>query len=198
MTRSFIEKLTKRQRQALAFGLLVLIVVVIFSLTIAPLWAVNRHYVETIDGLDQRLQILQRTAAADTDLRSQHEQLKRTLASNRHFIKSNTEALAAAKLQEIVQRIAGSKGMEVLSTQILPSRDDAGFTRVALKVRMRGSLNNTVKLFHALETGQPYLFLDNVTVRSHARRTRAIKRTGSYTEVLNLDFDLIGYMQKPS
>ena len=28
----------------------------------------NRHYVETIDGLDQRLQILQRTAAADTDL----------------------------------------------------------------------------------------------------------------------------------
>ena len=196
MTRTLIESLSRRQRQALAIAILAILVVVIFSLTIAPLWAINRHYSNTIDSLDQRLQILQRTAAADSGLRSQHEQLKRALASNRQFIKSNTEALAAARLQEVVQRIAGARGMELLSTQILPASEDTGFTRVALKVRMRGKLDNTVKLFHALETTQPYLFLDNVSVRAHARRARKIL-TG-YGQMLNVDFDLIGYMQKAS
>ena len=61
--------------------------------------------------------------------------------------------------------------MEVLSTQILPASEQEGFNRVTLKVRMRGVLENTVKAFHALETGQPYLFLDNVSIRGHARRT---------------------------
>ena len=196
MTRLFIESLSKRQRQALALVILALVAVTIFTLTIAPLWAVNRHYVDTIDGLDNRLQILQRTANAGSDLRSQHEQLKRMLASNRHYIKSNTEALAAAKLQGIIQRIAGTKGVEVLSTQILPSSEEAGFTRVALKVSMRGKLDDTVALFHALETGQPYLFLDNVSINSHARRVRKI--TVNYNQLLTVGFDLIGYMQKQS
>ena len=196
MTRIFIESLSKRQRQALALAILALVAVTIFTLTIAPLWAVNRHYVDTIDGLDNRLQILQRTADAGSDLRSQHEQLKRLLASNRHYIKSNTEALAAAKLQGIIQRIAGTKGVEVLSTQILPSSEEAGFTRVALKVRMRGKLDDTVALFHALETGQPYLFLDNVSINSHARRVRKI--AVNYAQQLTVGFDLIGYMQKQS
>lgn len=196
MTRSFIDRLTKRQRQALALGMLVLVAGIVFSLAIAPLWAINSHYADRIDTLEQRLQILQRAAAADSGLRSQHEQLKRMLATNRHFIRRDTEALAAARLQEIVQRLAGTSGMEVLSTQILPSSEEAGFTRVALKVRMRGQLEDTVKLFHALETGQPYLFLDDVSVRSHARRTH--KLTASYAQMLNVAFDLVGYMQKPS
>lgn len=192
----FIESLTKRQRQALALGVLALLAVSIFTLTIAPLWAINRHYVDAIDGLDSRLQILQRTAAADSDLRSQHEQLKRTLARNRHYIKSNSEALAAASLQGIIQRNADSNGMEVLSTQILPSSEEAGFTRVALKVRMRGGLDNIVRLFYALETSQPYLFLDNVSVQGYTRRVRP--GTVSRAQMLNLDFDVTGYMQKQS
>ena len=196
MTWRLIESWTKRQRQALALAILALVVGLIFTLTIAPLWAVNKHYLDTIDNLDHRLQILQRTASADSGLRSQHEQLKRALASNRHYIKSNTEALAAARLQGIVKQAAGNKGMEVLSTQILPSGEEAGFTRVAVKVRMRGSLDNAVKLFHSLETGQPYLFLDNVSVRGHARRVKKLQVT--YGQMLNVDFDLIGYMQKQS
>ena len=196
MTLRLIESLTKRQRQALALAILALVVALIFTLTIAPLWAVNQHYLDTIDNLDHRLQILQRTTSADSGLRSQHEQLKRALASNRHYIKSNTEALDAARLQGIVKKAAGNKGMEVVSTQILPSGEEAGFTRVAVKVRMRGSLGNAVKLFHSLETGQPYLFLDNVSVRGYARRVGKLKV--NYGQVLNVDFDLIGYMQKQS
>jgi len=189
-----IDALTPKQRQLLALTILAAILVAIFTLTVAPLWAINRHYLNTIDHLDNRLAILQRTAAAGSELGAQHEQLKRSLASNRHYLKSTSEALAAANLQGIITRIAGSKGMEVLSTQILPVGEEAGFTRVTLKVHMRGMLDNTVKLFHALETGQPYLFLDNVSVRSFTRPRRGIPTA----QLLNVDFDLIAYMHQAS
>jgi general secretion pathway protein M len=195
-----MDSLTQKQRQLLALAILAAVVVLIFTLTVAPLWAINRHYLDTIDGLENRLEILQRTASAGSDLRSQHEKLKRSLASNRHYLKSTSEALAAANLQGIVNQIAGSSGMEVLSTQILPSSEEAGFTRVAVKVRMRGGLDNMVKLFHALETSQPYLLLDNISIRGYSRRINIAKAKSkvSYGQMLNVDFDLTGYMLKQS
>lgn len=188
-----IDALSKTQRQLLALAILILIVVIIFMLTVAPLWALNRHYLDSIDGLEGRLEILQRTVAAGSGLRSQHDQLKRTLASDRHYLKSTTEALAAADLQGIVKRIAGQKDMQVLSTQILPTIEQSDFTRVALKVRMRVRQDSMVKVFHALETGQPYLFLDNVSVSS---RNRRVGRSKVGQILLNVDFDLIGYMPR--
>ena len=185
-----IDALSDKQRQLLAVAILALILFMVTTLTILPLWAVNRHYTNTIDELDTRLQILQRAVSASDGLRTQHDQLKRSLASNRHYLQGNSDALAAANLQSTVKRVALSRRMEVLSTQILPSQEEAGFTRVALKVRMRGTLDNTVQLMHSLETSQPYLFLDNVTIRSISRR-RAGNAAG---QMLNVDFDLIGYM----
>ena len=83
-----IDSLTQKQRQLLALAILALVAVIIFSIAVAPLWALNRHYLDTIDGLNNRLHILQRTASAGIGLRSQHEQLKRSLASNRHYLKT--------------------------------------------------------------------------------------------------------------
>lgn len=188
-----IDSLTERQRQILALAILALLIAIMVALTVVPLWAANRHYHNSIDGLDGRLEILQRAAAAGDGLRSQHEQLKRSLASNRHYLKSTSEALAAADLQGIVKRIASAKSMEVLSTQILPVTEESEFTRIALKVRMRGTLDNLLKVFYALETGQPYLFLDNVSVRSRGQRRHKVN-TG---QLLDVDFDLIGYMPRP-
>lgn len=189
-----IDSLTERQRQLLALAILALVIAMMVTLTVVPLWATNRHHHNTIDGLDSRLVILQRAAAAGDGLRSQHEQLKRSLASNRHYLKSTSEALAAADLQGIIKRLAGTKDMEVLSTQILPAGEASDFTRVALKVRMRGKLDNLLKVFYALETGQPYLFLDNVSIRSKGQR----RRTVNADQLLDVDFDLIGYMPRPS
>lgn len=190
-----MDALTEKQRQLLAVTILVLVIAMLITITIMPLWAVNRHYLDTIEELDHRLEILQRTVSTSDGLRSQHEQLKRSLTSNRHYLQGTSDALAAANLQSTIKRLAASKSMEILSTQILPASEDAGFTRVALKVRMRGILENTVKLIHSLETGQPYLFIDNVTIRKISRRSSKLPAIG---QMLNVDFDLIGYMLPPS
>jgi len=184
-----IESLTKKQRQILALSILVMIIT-IFTLLIVQLVALNRHYVDTIDQLEQRLDILQRTAASGNSLRSQHEQLKQLLDSNRQYLKSATESLAAADLQGIVKRISATNAMEVLSTQILPAIKESDFTGVTLKVRMRGKLDNLVKVLYTLETELPYLFLDAVSIRSQFQHTSNI----NLLEQLDVEFNLTGYM----
>lgn len=197
-----IESLSKRKRQLLALIILGLMTGIIFILTVAPLISLNTHYLERIDRLEQRLQILQRKVASGDELRSRHAQLKQLLADNRHYLKSTTEALAAADLQGIVKRISRSNGTEVLSTQTLPGVKELGFSGVTLKVRMRGKLNELVRIFHNLETGQPYLFIDNVSIRSRVQHSGNVTYKGRKynrnSEMLDIEFEVTGYMLQQS
>lgn len=189
-----IESLSSTQRRLLALAILAVVLVVIYAATVVPLRALNRHHLETIERLETRLAILQRSVATDASLRARHAQLQKAMAANRQYLKSETDALAAADLQGIVKRIATRNATELLSTQILPATEESGFTRVALKVRMRGLLDNLVKAFHGLETGQPYLFLDNVGIRKLTIR----RFQNAAGDQLDVDFELIGYMPRPS
>ena len=187
-----IEKLNPQQRRLLALAILVLTLGAVFSLSVLPVLLANQHYRDTIDGLESRLQQLQRAAAIGDSLQPQYEQLKRWQTSDAHYLKSNSAALAAAELQRLVKRIIVSKNAEVVSTQILTTQQEEGFDRVSLKVRIRGELENIVQAFHVLETGEPFVFLDNVSVR--ASRGRRLRGQAPTLQTMDIDMELIAYM----
>ena len=191
-----IEKLNRRQRRLLALAILVLAVGAVFSATLLPGLLANRHYQQTIAGMESRLQQLQRAAAIGATLQPQYEQLKRGQPSDAHYLKSNSAALAAAELQRLVKGIVLAKNAEVMSTQILTTRQEEGFDRISLKVRLRGQLENIVQAFYAIETGDPFIFLDNVSVR--ASRGRRIRGQTALTQNMDVDMELIGYMPHSS
>lgn len=200
-----IDAMTTGQRQLLALIILFLLIGIAFSLTAAPLMSLNTHYLDNIDRLEQRLQILNRKVGTGDELRAKQIQLNHFLAINRHYLTSSTEALAAADLQGIIKRISKSSRAEVLSTQNLPPVKELGFTGVVVKVRMRGKLGNLVRVFHSLEADKPYLFLDNVSIRSRAQHSRKINfkggrnaRTLDLVETLDVEFDVTGYMLRKS
>jgi general secretion pathway protein M len=190
-----IETLSARQRRLLALLILAILIVLVFSLTLLPLWSTHRHYAQTIAELQNRTEIIERMVAAGTGLQSRHQQLRQTQAADRHYLKNETDALAAAELQRLVKRIAVAKKMEVLSIQILPAAQEQGFTRIALKVHMRGTLDSIVQLFYALETGEPLLFMEDMSLRSHARRSRGM---GAVEQSLETDFNLVAYVPRQS
>ena len=187
-----IEKLNPRQRRLLALAILVLALGAVFSLSVLPVLLSNQHYRNSIDGLESRLQQLQRTAAIGDSLQPQYEQLKRWQTTGAQYLKSNSAALAAAELQRLVKRIVVAKNAEVVSTQILTTRQEEGFDRVSLKVRIRGELQNVVQAFYVIETGEPFVFLDNVSVR--ASRGRRVRGQVAALQTLDIDMELIGYM----
>jgi len=191
-----IEKLNPGQRRLLALAILVLALGAVFSLTVLPVLLANQHYQDTITTQQSRLQQLQRAAAIGDTLQPEYEQLQRWQTTDAHYLKSNSAALAAAELQRLVKRIVVAKNAEVVSTQILTTRQEEGFDRVALKVRIRGGLENIVQAFHVIETGEPFIFLDNVSVR--AGRGRRVRGKVATLQALDIDMELIGYMPHSS
>jgi general secretion pathway protein M len=189
-----IRDLNERQQRMLALAILALMAVVIISITVLPVWSANRNYNHTIATLEGRLEQLQRAAAIGASLQPRYQQLKQLLASDQHYLKSSSEALATAELQQLVKEIALAKKAEVLSMQNLPAGKQNDDRRVAIKVRMRGDLENIIQMFHALETGSPFLFLDKVSIRNIMGRRKTIP--GNLP--LDADFEIFGYLAPES
>lgn len=189
-----IERLTPGQRRLAALLLLAAALLAGGAGLIWPVWALNRHYQETIDDMQSRLERYRKAAAIRTRLQAQHEELTRGLAEDAHYLRSDSDSLAAAELQNIVKRGIEPGGGTVMSTQILPTSNEEGFSRVSIKVRMRGQLENIVSAFHAFETGSPYLFLDNVFIRGKPASRVRQRRAGQNSQ-LDVDFELSGYIR---
>jgi len=189
-----IGQLTRDQERKLAVGILGMVVVLLLALVIVPVWSANANYDIQIDQLRTRLQTLQSRAAADAALHPRYEQLLRSHAASGHHLKSATEAVAAAELQGIVKTITSNNATQILTTQILPTAEEQGFIRVALKVRVRGPLEGIVRSIYDVEANQTFLFLDKLSLRDGARRR--IRGTAEINQ-FDADFDLIAYMPKP-
>ncbi|MES9927768.1 MAG: type II secretion system protein GspM, partial [Candidatus Thiodiazotropha sp. 6PDIVS] len=93
--------------------------------------------------------------------------------------------------------VSAAKG-EILSTQIIGNDEEDGFRRVAIRVRMKSTLQDSVTIFHKLEGERPYLFVEEITIRSRpvARRRLPVNKTIQRAlELLDIDFKLVGYMK---
>jgi len=184
----------RAQRRLLALLILVLLLGLLTSVTVVPVIEANRRYSDAIATMGNRLERLRQTATITATLQPQSEQLRNNQATDTHYLRSDTAALAAAELQRIVAEATAGKTAQVLSTQILPETREKDFTRIGLKVRMRGTLEGIVQMFYALESGDPYLFLDNISLRARASR---YQNRGGVPETLDADFELTGYLQNP-
>jgi hypothetical protein len=187
-------QLTKDQERKLAVGILGFVAVLLLALVIVPVWRANADYSLQIQHLQTRLQSLQSRAAADAALHPRYQQLLRSHAASGHHLKSDTEAVAAAELQGIVNAISSRNSTQILTTQILPTTGEGGFIRVALKVRVRGPLEGIVQSIYDIEANQTFLFLDKLSLRDSARRRI---RGSAEVNQFDVDFDLIAYMPKP-
>lgn len=189
-----IATLPAKQRQQLAAAILAGAVLLILSVTALPLWLANSSRQENIQLLHERLVRLQRLTDESLGLRPRLEQLKREEINNGHYLQGNTETVAAAELQSLVKRITGRNQVSVASTQILPTAEENNFTRIALKVRVRGPLAGLIESIYDFESDNTFLFLDKLVIRDGARR-RA--RVTAATKAFDAEFELAAYAYMP-
>jgi len=189
-----IERLPEVQQRRLAIAILCGLALLFVAVTVVPAWTTSAGYDVQISQMQTRLQRLQAQADADEALRPKYEQLVRSHASSGHHLKSDTEAVAAAELQRVVKAITARNTTQILTTQILPTAEEEGFVRVALRVRVRGPLEGIVQSVYDIEANQTFLFLDNLSIRDGARRR--IRGTEEVNQ-FDGDFDVIAYMPKP-
>jgi general secretion pathway protein M len=190
--------LTPRQSKVFALSLLVLLIALILFAVLYPVWSLNQHYDEQISEYQHQIRLYQRISSQADYYQSEAKRLKRVRTSDRRYLQSETDSLAKAELQRRVKGVISSAKGEILSTQITGNEQENGFRRVTIRVRMKSTLKECVSIFHKLESEKPFLFVADITIRSRPVVRRRLPVTAEIRralELLDIDFELVGYMK---
>ncbi len=103
--------------------------------------------------------------------------------------------LAVAELQGLVKRVVEESSGDLLSTQEVVARSNELHPRVSVRVRMETTLEGLREVFYRLEGGEPYLFVDNLSIqpKATARSRHREADTAPAAQVLLVQFDVYGY-----
>lgn len=107
------------------------------------------------------------------------------------YLQGETEALAAADLQNRIKQIVEGEGAVLVSSAFRESGEDLPLTPITVTARMRCSTVALHRILFALESHQPVLFLDRVLIQSRHRPGRPLR---DENEELDIDFDVTGYL----
>jgi hypothetical protein len=190
-----MRNLDSRQQRQLAILILVAAVIVVLCLTALPVWLANASRQATLDDTYERLQRYEQIAARDRELLPQYQALQQAQRSAGNTLRSDTVAVAGAELQRRIKDIAGKNEAQIVSTQILPASSEAGFVRIALRVRLRGALPSILQSIYDIETDGVHMFLDNLSIRNGAGGLRQLQ---ARIPPMDSEFDLIAYMPEES
>ncbi len=187
-------KLTPLQARIMAGMLLLLLLAAIGTAIFLTKQRWTQHYDEVIANALDHLTRYQRIIAMRKDLESALAAVKAKDA-RRFYLKNSGPALAAAEVQQRAQGIIDANGLKVDSTQIPPPVDEDGHRKITVNLRLRGKLPDLQKMLYALETKLPWLYVNNLTLRTSVGPVfRAIP--GLEPDIY-AQFDLYGYALIP-
>lgn len=83
-----------------------------------------------------------------------------------YYLAGDTDALAAASLQDRLSQAIEANGGILSSLQPLPGTEEEGFRRITVRALMTASTESLVRTLRDIEAGSPLLFVDNVEIRT--------------------------------
>lgn len=185
--------MTPRQSRMLALLLLLAALAAAVAAIAIPAMQLHAHYQSAIDQRVDRLSREQRIISMAPALQKQMVQLQQ-LNPARFYLRNNNPVLAAAEIQENAKHLIDANGGKLLSMNILPPKDEGQLTRVGVNVQLTAGLDGVEKLFYGLETATPYLFINNLSIRTINAYTPP---NGTAPPLqLQVQFDLSGFARK--
>jgi general secretion pathway protein M len=108
-------------------------------------------------------------AAADQlpVLRARLAALQASASTRKVTLEGNSDAIASANLQSLIDELANSAGITVASTEGLAPDDRGPYRRIGLRIALNGDYDNLLALLAALDKATPPLVIENLQI--HAR-----------------------------
>jgi general secretion pathway protein M len=188
MTPPLFKDLSPSRQRALAVGLLVALVVIVLAVVLGPVVLLHRHYDRAIGDTSSRLRIYERVAAQAPELRvALHAMQQRN--GRRFFLQNTATNLAGAELQELVKSAIENNGGRITTSQNTTPREDGRFRQIGVNVQFFAATPALQKILLAIESHQPYLIVDNLTVRP-LNAFRGFKPAAGQEPELNVQLDV--------
>ncbi|MEO6422061.1 MAG: type II secretion system protein GspM [Candidatus Nitrotoga sp.] len=182
--------LSKNQNRGLAIGLLILFLTIGVLLLFIPVNMLHRHYDQSLDSLVDYLGRYRHVVASHSEVQAALDQVNKK-EGRQHFLRNTGAALAASEIQATTKNLIEANGGKLVSMQVVPFKDDGGYRRVTVNIQFTSHLSTLRKILYAAETVQPYLLLDNVSIRSQA--STLSKGAPAAEPELIAQFDVSGY-----
>lgn len=190
------------QDRWVALALLLAVLALGYALLVHPLWTRPMLEVgERIDGLREReLRLRMREQQAPL-VQERLRELEASQGDRPGFLVADTPELATAglvqRLESVVSEVSPGNRSCAISNRS-PLRPDHGgaYVRVAVEVRLVCGTAELAAVLHALESGSPRLFVDNLDVLAQ-RMYGAGGATPQDTGGVDASFDLSGYLPVP-
>lgn len=194
----------REQGRPLAIILLAVVLLVIYLVCFH--WFILRHqtYAETISDLREQLGGVQLRLEQKPLLESRLQELRTERQDDAFFLREANFDAAAAQLAARLKGIINTQAENpqrcvVQSTQNTRPRDRERFEQVVVKVRMRCTLPDFIKVLDELESGLPLVFIDRLNVYQQAvsnnRTIRRGRNRGLAATTLDIRFDMLGYLR---
>jgi general secretion pathway protein M len=147
-----------------------------------------------MEELTLRMEIAQRPA-----LEAELQRVREFEANNPGFLPETNRQLATAALVQRLEAVVSGAASNPAACQITArtpaeSNTDEPFVRATVQVRLRCAMPELGAVLHALESGTPQLFVDNLDLLSR----RSYLGTGQEGGTLDVSFDLYGYLKTPT
>lgn len=197
-----LAKRLRGQDRWVALALLLAVLALGYALLVHPLWTRPMLEVgERIDGLREReLRLRMREQQAPL-VQERLRELEASQGDRPGFLVADTPELATAglvqRLESVVSEVSPGNRSCAISNRS-PLRPDHGgaYVRVAVEVRLVCGTAELAAVLHALESGSPRLFVDNLDVLAQ-RMYGAGGATPQDTGGVDASFDLSGYLPVP-
>jgi len=185
----------------LALVLLLAAIALAYLVLVHPVWTapmleVNR---ELADSRERELRV--RTQLQQAPLIQQRlAETGAQLARHPGFLPESSPQLATAglvkRLETVVQMASPNNRSCAISNRspMPPPGTNDRFSAVVVQVRMRCGTPELAAVLHALETGSPRLFVDNLNLLTMNYAFQAMGGTGN-NNGLDVSFDLYGYLR---
>jgi general secretion pathway protein M len=181
----------------LALALLAAVPVLAYLLVVEPVIAAYRNAGAAIAQGQRLLQSYRERAEQRPQLAQLLAAEEERVADVTGYLAAVDDALAAVELQDRMKAVVEATGGQLRSAQSLkvePVDGIEGVRRAALKVRFTADIDSLATILYELETGEPYLFVDALSIRE-PRRQRRRRDEPEAAPQLDVVVDLYGYVR---
>jgi hypothetical protein len=186
-----IRRLSPARQRALAVGILAAMIIAVLAVILVPLFLLHRHYDSAIADASDRLRRYQRIAAQAPELRVALAAMQQR-DGRRFFLRNTAANLAGAELQELVKAAIEGNGGRITTSQNTSPREDGRFREIGVNVQFFATTPELQKILLSIESHQPYLIVDNLTVRP-LNAFRGFKPAPGQEPELNVQLDVGGW-----
>lgn len=182
--------MSPQQSRRMALVVLVAAVLVVAGPLAGLVWYVNHYYDLRLAEKQDRIERFQRIASTRAAVSRQLDAM-RAKETRKFFLRTGATALSAAEAQEAVRSIVESSGGKLVTMQAPSSREEGRYRQITVVVQLTANVQALRRILHALESNMPYLFVDNVTIRSQV--TGQHRSAPGQEPEMFVSFDVNGY-----